>query len=68
MRKRVLSMLCAVMMLCCMTGTAMAAEMGMYRKLFEHMAGTTKIKTAPMTKIYIQKLSAILLFLLLSNF
>ena len=27
MRKRVLSMLCAVMMLCCMTGTAMAAEM-----------------------------------------
>lgn len=27
MRKRVLSMLCAVMMLCCMAGTAMAAEM-----------------------------------------
>ena len=27
MKKRVLSMLCAVMMLCCMTGTAMAAEM-----------------------------------------
>ena len=27
MRKRVLSMLCAVMMLCCMAGTAMAAEL-----------------------------------------
>ena len=27
MKKRVLSMLCAVMMLCCMAGTAMAAEM-----------------------------------------
>ena len=26
MKKRVLSMLCAVMMLCCMAGTAMAAE------------------------------------------